>query len=683
MASVELRAIQTLFLHAQAHEDALRKLYEDIQELDRQQMGLNSLVEATIPVGALTRWQQVLVVAKTGGDFESIQDAIDDITDAATGKRYLVLVMPGEYNETVTMKEYVDVVGVSKHACRITGAGGVVGADNCLLQNLTLTAGPLTNANGNNGFIAKDVDGLGNGNVLTSGRYERVNIKAASGADLLNIGTNSEANVPIFDHCTFELTSSNSSFVCVELTAVGSWAEFHHCTIRATAGLAEMTLFKTAALTNRRQLMMHHCSLIMEHNHNDALNNDKCLVFQGGGEFWHCTFFGYKLLQAELPEVFGSFPACGVLMYNCSSKGGARVSPVNGASEFYGCNFQSPIKVQLKASATFSNCATVNIDSFNASGSATLNIYHSQVQGAWTYTAGTWTVRLDGNSYIGDDINILTQNANITYTGTDIQTHLFPPSELTIASGAITVVRNFHTVDTQSDASTDDLDTINGGTAGEVITLRADNTARTVVLKHNTGNIQAPHEDDTPLDTTEKGVRLFYDGANWIIISGDTSTPAQILKRLGAQHPLANTYVSATGTAGSDNTAQDVKTVVIPAGTLTQVNDRIRIRVYWKGDTGAAITSTVKVNGVTIATSVDVGGVNLFTDQAWLHYIDASTANIIESGSHPATGANSAVNVAGFDWASDQNVVVSQDAVVNNHIIVFAIFLDVMPKGVV
>ena len=192
--------------------------------------------------------------------------------------------------------------------------------------------------------------------------------------------------------------------------------------------------------------------------------------------------------------------------------------------------------------------------------------------------------------------------------------------------------------------------------------------------------ILAADSDDTPAALTVAEERLVGR-----ITSGniDDLTPAQVLKMLGAQHPLANTYVSGTGTAGSDNTAQDVKTVVIPANTLTQVNDRIRIRVYWKGDTGGAITATVKVNGVTIATSIDVGGATLFTNQAWLHYIDASTANIIESGAHPATGANSAANVGGFDWTSNQNVVVSQDQVVNNHIVVFAIFLDVMPLGVV
>ncbi|KKK92005.1 hypothetical protein LCGC14_2707270, partial [marine sediment metagenome] len=73
-----------------------------------------------------------------------------------------------------------------------------------------------------------------------------------------------------------------------------------------------------------------------------------------------------------------------------------------------------------------------------------------------------------------------------------------------------------------------------------------------------------------------------------------------------AVRALANTFVSGSGVAGSDNTAQTVKTVVVPANTLIAVNCRLRVRVYWRGDTGGAVTCTVTVNGVTIATSTDV-----------------------------------------------------------------------------
>jgi hypothetical protein len=157
---------------------------------------------------------------------------------------------------------------------------------------------------------------------------------------------------------------------------------------------------------------------------------------------------------------------------------------------------------------------------------------------------------------------------------------------------------------------------------------------------------------------------------------------AQLLKGSGFHHSKACTYISGTGTAGADNTAQTVKTVTLPANSLTQVGDRIRIRTYWMGNTGSAVTCTQTLNGVTIAHTTDLGATSLFLDESWLHYIDNTHANIIETEAG-ALGAVSAPNVAGFDWDSDQAINADQDLVINNHIIVFAIIADVLPKGLI
>ncbi len=470
------------------------------------------------------RWQQVRIVAKGGGNYSTIADALTATTDAATDKRYLVLLMPGEYNETVTMKDYVDVVGNSKHSVRITGAGGVVGADNCLLQNITLTAGPLANVNGNNGFTATDVDVLKKGSILTSGRYERVFIEdgAGSGDTILTIAGNSRDNRPTFSHCTISLDGAGiGSEYTVELTASNSWAEFEHCTIKGNTGIRPLqALLKADAISAKEQLVFRHTSFHSEMNHNDALNNDFGFLLDAAGEFYNCSFVGSKVSQAIAPKIFADIPAAGVIFVNCSFKGGTQLVTTSGDALFEGC-VQAGLNFNLGASATFRNCYGVTINSFNAPGTEGLTIVGSSVFGAFTYTAGTWTVTLLGNIYFVD-INLLTQNANISYTGTDLQTHLFPASELTIAAGAITVLRNFHTVDTESDASSDDLDTISGGTSGEKITLQAENGARTVVVKHGTGNIRLMAGVDVSLDNTEKVVELLYDGTNWMDFGTNT-----------------------------------------------------------------------------------------------------------------------------------------------------------------
>jgi len=84
--------------------------------------------------------------------------------------------------------------------------------------------------------------------------------------------------------------------------------------------------------------------------------------------------------------------------------------------------------------------------------------------------------------------------------------------EKTIASGAITVTGSYHTVDTESDASSDDLDTINGAQKGQILTLMAASSSRTVVVKDGT-NIKTA--GDFSLTHIEDTITLLYTGTYW------------------------------------------------------------------------------------------------------------------------------------------------------------------------
>jgi len=80
---------------------------------------------------------RTLVVQSSG----TIQAAINSITDASASKRYAVLVYPGTYTEQITMKAYVDLVGMDRDSCVIdysaTGTA-VIPASNSTLANLSL-----------------------------------------------------------------------------------------------------------------------------------------------------------------------------------------------------------------------------------------------------------------------------------------------------------------------------------------------------------------------------------------------------------------------------------------------------------------------------------------------------------------------------------------------------------------
>lgn len=89
--------------------------------------------------------------------------------------------------------------------------------------------------------------------------------------------------------------------------------------------------------------------------------------------------------------------------------------------------------------------------------------------------------------------------------------------ELAIASGVVTITRAYHTIDTEGDAASDDLDTINGGSAGDVIILQAANASRTVVCKDGTGNLRLA--GDFSITHTDDTIMLLSNGSVWVEIS--------------------------------------------------------------------------------------------------------------------------------------------------------------------
>lgn len=71
----------------------------------------------------------IISVAKSGGDFSSIQSAIDSITDVAPDKPYTILLYPGIYDEKITLKDYISLVGYDKKTCKIISNQSYNGMD--------------------------------------------------------------------------------------------------------------------------------------------------------------------------------------------------------------------------------------------------------------------------------------------------------------------------------------------------------------------------------------------------------------------------------------------------------------------------------------------------------------------------------------------------------------------------
>jgi hypothetical protein len=87
---------------------------------------------------------------------------------------------------------------------------------------------------------------------------------------------------------------------------------------------------------------------------------------------------------------------------------------------------------------------------------------------------------------------------------------------LTVATGAVTQTTSYHSIAGEG-AAADDLVTINGGTEGDVLFIRASSDTVTITVKDGTGNIQCG--GDRVLDNLQDTMQLLYDGTNWLEVS--------------------------------------------------------------------------------------------------------------------------------------------------------------------
>jgi len=92
-----------------------------------------------------------------------------------------------------------------------------------------------------------------------------------------------------------------------------------------------------------------------------------------------------------------------------------------------------------------------------------------------------------------------------------------PATGLTISNGAITVTGSYHLIDTEGAAATDDLTTINGGVAGQILFMRTTSGGRDVTLKTGTGNLLLG--SDFTLGATGDIVLLLCIGASWLKVA--------------------------------------------------------------------------------------------------------------------------------------------------------------------
>ncbi len=121
----------------------------------------------------------------------------------------------------------------------------------------------------------------------------------------------------------------------------------------------------------------------------------------------------------------------------------------------------------------------------------------------------------------------LTVGTNATITGdVDVTGSLSAgdtSTSIVIATGVLTVTTNFHVMDTEGNAATDELDTINGGVDGMILTLRQELVTQDVTIRDvsvGSGNIQTISNASVTMNDPEEVIQFIYDAsaAEWLMI---------------------------------------------------------------------------------------------------------------------------------------------------------------------
>lgn len=134
--------------------------------------------------------------------------------------------------------------------------------------------------------------------------------------------------------------------------------------------------------------------------------------------------------------------------------------------------------------------------------------------------------------------------------------------QLTIATGVVTATMDWHYLETEAGAATDDLDTINGGYDGQILTLRPLNAAHVVTVKDSTGNLRM--QNDFTLDNPQDSITFRWVNDAWIETSRSNNN--------GGNNSGIITLVAGTGTANVTVNARCVCTDSTAAAAVKCAN---------------------------------------------------------------------------------------------------------------
>lgn len=176
--------------------DSVKQQIDDISnKVNGFEQDINRVEESVNNFISKYSLDHVLIVAKTGGDFHTIHEAVESVlSDATINNQYAIVVLPGDYNEQLTYKGVhgINIIGTSREAVILhyngTYPNCVISMDgDILLKNLTIKLD-----NEDTYAIHFDCSDSGRqGNMICD------NCCVIGGTNAFGIGTGTEYNITI------------------------------------------------------------------------------------------------------------------------------------------------------------------------------------------------------------------------------------------------------------------------------------------------------------------------------------------------------------------------------------------------------------------------------------------------------------------------------------------------------
>ncbi|MGB1285072.1 MAG: hypothetical protein ACPG7F_00950 [Aggregatilineales bacterium] len=263
----------------------------------------------------------------------------------------------------------------------------------------------------------------------------------------------------------------------------------------------------------------------------------------------------------------------------------------------------------------------------------------------------TKQARLDVGGVTASNTRVLTvPDADLTIVGTDtaqtltnktiipVKVQVPTITELTISTGSITITQLHHSIDTELDTATDDLDTISGGVTGDILYVQAANDARTVVLKNGTGNILTYSGSDISLDEDHKIINLIYDGTNWREVSDSSSSSG------GGSFSGASTTYEVNESSDYTTTSTTFVDVDATNLSLTITTTGGNVLVGFSG------TARIDTTGAHIHLNLDVDGSAVATDDGLVSMRSTGVTINPMSFTHLVTGLSAGSHTFKLQW---------------------------------